>query len=70
MGAKYNRHNNLQAAISLHGFLQKLQGSAAIAPLSYEGFKNFTFVINGSPKIMDLAIDPHENFFQVPSPLR
>jgi len=49
IGVKLICHNNLRTAISLHGFLQKLQGCSTIARLGDESFKNFSFMINGSP---------------------
>ena len=32
-------------------------------------FQHFSFVIHGTPKIVRLAVDLHENFVQVPLPI-
>ena len=49
IGAKFIRHNDFRIAVFLHGFLQELQGSLVILSLGEKSFKNFSFVIDGSP---------------------
>ena len=50
--------------------LQKLQRSLAIPAFRGKDLKHLTFVINGPPEIVRLAIDPHEHLVQMPAPLR
>ena len=53
-----------------HRALQKLQRRLAIPTLRSKDLEHFAFVIDGAPKIMRLAIDPHEHLVQVPTPGR
>ena len=63
------RYYDLRIAISLHGFSQEFQGSSLVASLGNETFQNFAFVIDGAPKVVQLAIDLHEHLIQMPLPL-
>jgi hypothetical protein len=42
----------------------------AISTLRNKGFQNFAFMIHSTPKIVRLSVDLHENFVQVPLPIR
>ena len=50
--------------------MQKLQGHLAIAALGDIGLEDFALLVDGAPKIMDLAIDADKHFIQMPAPLR
>lgn len=68
-GAKTIRHNFHRITASLHRLLQKFKHSLAISLLCDVGLKDFTLMIDGSPKIMNLAINPNEKLIQMPPPL-
>ena len=53
-----------------HRALLKLQRRLAIQTLRSKDLEHFAFVIDGAPKIMRLAIDPHEHLVQVSAPGR
>jgi hypothetical protein len=57
-------------AVTLHRALQEFQRSPAIPALRRKDLKHLAFVINGTPQIMRLSIDPDEHLVQVPAPLR
>ena len=57
------------SAISFHHFAQKLQHCLAIAAPGNIGFEDFALLIDGAPKIVDLAVDADENLVQMPTPL-
>jgi hypothetical protein len=46
------------------------QGGPAIPAFRGKHFQHLTFVIDGPPKIVHLAVDLHEHFVEVPAPLR
>jgi hypothetical protein len=46
------------------------QSCLAIPPFRRKYFVHLTFVIDRSPQIMRLAVDPNENLVQVPAPVR
>jgi hypothetical protein len=46
------------------------QCSPAIPALRHESLEHFAFVINRTPEIMRLSIDPDKHLIQVPTPLR
>jgi hypothetical protein len=46
--------------VSLHRLSQKLKRSFAISLLCDKHFKDFSFMINGSPAVVHLAVDPHD----------
>ncbi len=55
----------------------KLNRSAALAEwrqlavslLADKRFKDFSFVVDRPPEVVNLAVDPHENLIQMPTPL-
>ena len=63
-------YDRSRSAVTLHRALQELQCGPAIPALGRENLKHLAFVIHRSPEIMRLAIDPDENFVEMPAPLR
>lgn len=53
----------------LHCFLEEFQGGILVPRLCNEAFQHLAFVIDGTPKVVLLAIDLHEHLVQVPTPL-
>jgi hypothetical protein len=51
-------------------FAQKFQRCLAIAALGNKGFEDFAFMVDGTPKVVDLAVDANKHFIQMPTPLR
>jgi hypothetical protein len=70
IGAKPVRHDGPWPTIALHRMLDKFHCSPAIPPFRRENLEHLTLVIDSSPQVMRLAIDPHEHFVRVPLPLR
>jgi len=70
VGSETICHDYLRATLLFHRLPQKFQRSLAILLLGDEYFKDFTLVVNRPPKVVGFAIDPHENFVEVPPPLR
>lgn len=58
-GSQFIGHNDIWSTVAFLGALKEFQSCLKIAALADQGFKNFTFVIYGPPKIMDFSIDPH-----------
>ena len=69
VGPKPVCHNHFRAAKSFHRFAQKPQSSLAISLLGDENFKDFSFVIDRPPEVINLAVDAYENLIQMPAPL-
>ena len=63
------RHNNFRTAILTHCFLKEFQGSFLIAHLCDVAVQNLTFMIDGPPKIVFLAVDLHEHLVKMPAPV-
>src|SRR5271166_5390155 len=59
-----------RSAVPLHDPLEKLQRRRPVPLSSDERFQNLAFMIDGAPKIAELAVDLHKDLVQVPSPLR
>ena len=70
VGAKPVGYYDLWPAVTLHRTLQKRKRSLAISPFRRENFKHLAFVINRTPQVMRLTVDPHENLVQVPATVR
>ena len=49
---------------------QARQRGPAIPALAGEHLEHLAFVINGSPQVVRIAIDPDEHLIQVPTPPR
>ena len=56
-------------AVSLQRLLQEPQRRRFIPFLRDIALENFAFMIDCTPKIMDLSIDLHKNFIDVPAPM-
>ncbi len=56
------------ATVPLHQFLEEFQCCGFVSTLRNDGLKHLTFVINGPPKIMPLAIHFHKDLVHVPLP--
>ena len=70
LGGQAVGHDGFGPVVALHRTLEKRQRRLAIAALRGEDLQHLTFVIDGSPEIVRLAIDLHEDFVQMPAPLR
>lgn len=62
VGSKFVRHDEMWAPIAFHCFPEEFQRGFAISALRNKGFQNFTLMIHGTPKIVRLTVDLHENF--------
>ncbi len=56
------------ATMPLHQFIEEFQCCSFVSPFRDNGFQHLTFVINGPPKIMPLAIYLHKDLVHVPLP--
>jgi hypothetical protein len=54
--------------VALHGFLEELQGASRVPRFADEELQHLALVIDGPPKIMELAVDLHENLVNLPAP--
>lgn len=59
----------LGPSVPLQRLLQKRQGRSLSALLRDVAFEDLTFVIDRSPQIVTLSIDPHEDLIKVPAPV-
>src|SRR6056297_1742608 len=69
VGLKSVRHDDLGLTVLAHCLLKEFQRGLLVACLRHKAFEHFAFVIDGPPKIMPLAVDLHEDFVQMPTPL-
>ena len=58
------------AAKAFDSFPEEFQGCLAITALRDPARQDFPFVIDRLPKVVGLCVDLHENFVQVPLPVR
>ena len=56
------------ATMPLHQFIEEFQCCSFVSPFRDNGFQHLTFVINGPPKIMPLAIYLHKDLVHMPLP--
>ena len=68
--AKFVRDQNLGITVPLHGFFHEFQCRSLIPGLRDIGFKYLTLMVDGTPQIVRLPTDLHEDFVQMPLPLR
>jgi hypothetical protein len=54
--------------VPLQGFLEEFQYGLLVARLRHKAFEHLTFVIDGPPKIVPLAVDPLEHLVKMPAP--
>ena len=52
-----------------HRFLEEFQCSFLVSGLGDKAFQDLTFVIDGAPKVVPLAVDLHENLVEMPLPM-
>ena len=52
-----------------HRFLEEFQCSFLVSGLGDKAFHDLTFVIDGAPKVVPLAVDLHENLVEMPLPM-
>jgi hypothetical protein len=70
VGAKSVSHDRTWPAIPFHHPLEKLQCRFTVSALRRENLQYLAFVIDRTPEIMRLSIDPDEHLVQVPASLR
>ncbi len=70
VGSEAIRHDLLRTTVSLHQFPEEFQCCGFVSALRDDCFEHLSFVIDGTPKIMPLAIHLHEYFVHVPLPFR
>ena len=63
------RLNFMSRAMQLQRFLEELQCGFPVARLRHEALGHCALVVDGSPQIMLLAVDLHENLVEVPPPI-
>jgi len=63
-------YDRMWSAIALHGAPYEFQRSLAISALGRENLEHLAFMIDSTPKVMGLAIDPDEHLVQMPPPPR
>ena len=51
-----------------HCFLEKFQCGFLVSGLGHKAFQDLTFVIDGAPEVVPLAVDLHKNLVKVPLP--
>jgi hypothetical protein len=62
-------HDGAGFAMALHRTLDEFECRSLVFSLAGKEFQHFAFVIDCSPEIVHLAVDLHEDFVQVPSPM-
>jgi len=67
--AKSVRDDLSWCAVSLHCFLQKGKCSLLIPGLGNVALEHLTFMIDGTPEVMLVPVDLHENLIEMPLPL-
>jgi hypothetical protein len=60
----------LRSAVLLHDSLEKLQRRSLVPPRGDHRLQDFALMVDGAPKIAELAVDLHKHLVQVPAPLR
>ena len=60
----------LRSAVLLHDALEKFQRRSFVPPRGDHRRQDFAFMVDGAPKIAQLAVDLHKHLVQVPAPLR
>src|SRR5271166_6991004 len=57
-------------AALLHDPLEKLQRRSLVPSCGDHSLQDFAFMVDSAPEIAELAVDLHEDFIQMPAPLR
>ena len=68
VGAQPVGDDDFGTAMALHSFLEKFQGGGLVPRLADIELQHLALMIDGPPKIVELAVDLHENFVDVPAP--
>ena len=68
VGSEIVRDDRLGPTVLPHCFLKEFQCRLLVARLRDEALKNLAFMIHGTPKVVPLAIDLHEDLVEVPAP--
>jgi hypothetical protein len=63
-------HDPLGLAMPLQRFPEESQYRLLVAALRHEAFERFTFIVDSPPKLVANAVDLHENFVEIPLPMR
>jgi hypothetical protein len=63
-------HEDMRPIVPLDGFLQEFQNRLPVSGLGDKAFEHRALVICGPPEVMAFAVDLHEQFVQILSPLR
>ncbi len=64
-----DRYDLRRSPITFHRSLQEWQRSFAIPAQRPRNLEHLALVVNRTPEIVRLTIDPDEDFVQVPAPL-
>jgi hypothetical protein len=56
-------------AVALHCFLDELQRRGLVPRGGDEGFQHLALMIDGPPEVAHLAIDPHVDLVEMPTPV-
>ncbi len=65
VGPKPVGHDPLRPTVTLHRAPKKRKRSSTIPALRSKDLKHLAFVIDGTPQVMRLAVDPDEHLVQV-----
>ena len=70
VGAQVIGDNLFWLTVALHQFLEEFQRCLAVATLGDKVLEDLAFVIYGTPHVMGLAVDFHEDLVDMPLPIR
>ncbi len=70
VGAQLVGDDLFRTTVTFHQFPEEFQCRLAIAALGDQGFEDLALVIDGSPHVIRLAVDLHEDLVEVPLPVR
>jgi hypothetical protein len=59
-----------RAAVFLHDPPEKLQRRHLVPLRRDHSLQDLAFMVDGAPKVAELAVDPHKDLIQMPAPLR
>lgn len=67
--AQVVRHDPPRLAVAFHRPLQECRRRSTIPVLGRENLEHLALVVDGPPQIARFAVDPHEHFVQMPTPV-
>ena len=70
LGREAIRDDLFRVPVALHEFPDEFRCRGFVSSLCYVSFRRLALVFNGSPKVVTLAIDLHEQIVCVPLPLQ